>query len=95
MKIIDLENSIPEGKTDVLTDSSKHKTRIIKLNSGDSIPECTMKDNVMFMVLDGEVDIYVNKDKSSIKKHFLAVIEPSVISMHSNTGALILGIQIK
>ena len=70
------------------------KTRIIRLLPGENIPECEMASYVIFIVLEGEVEITVNTDKANLVKNQCLIIEPSIISMQSKNGVKIIGIQI-
>lgn len=70
------------------------KTRIIKLLPGENIPECEMSSYVIFIVLEGNVEITVNTDKANLVKNQCLITEPSLISMKSRNGAKIIGIQV-
>ncbi|MCL4386713.1 MAG: hypothetical protein M1479_07860 [Actinobacteria bacterium] len=73
---------------------NEFKTRIIKLLPGENIPECEMASYVIFIVLEGEVEIKVNTDKANLVKNQCLITEPSLISMQSKNGVKIVGIQI-
>ena len=70
------------------------KTRIIRLLPGENIPECEMASYVIFIVLEGEAEITVNTDKANLVKNQCLITDPSIISMQSENGAKIIGIQI-
>jgi len=83
-----------ERDKNVFFKSKEFKTRIIFLLPGERIPECEMDSYVIFIVLEGEVNIKVNKDEAKLVKNQCLIIEPSKISMQSINGARIVGIQI-
>ena len=83
-----------ERDQNVFFKSKEFKTRIIKLSPGENIPECEMASYVIFIVLEGEVEIKVNTDKANLVKNQCLITEPSKISMQSRKGAKIVGIQI-
>jgi len=83
-----------ERDQNVFFKSKEFKTRIISLSPGEKIPECEMASYVIFIVLDGEVNIKVNKDEAKLVKNQCLIAEPSLISMESGNGVRILGIQI-
>ena len=83
-----------ERDKNVFFKSKEFKTRIISLLPGEKIPECEMASYVIFIVLEGEVNVKVNKGKANLVKNQCLITEPSLISMQSIKGARILGIQI-
>jgi len=83
-----------ERDKNVFFKADEFKTRIIKLSPGESIPECEMSSYVIFIVLEGEADITVNKDKANLVKNQCLITKPSLISMQSRNGAKMIGIQV-
>ena len=83
-----------ERDKNVFFKSKEFKTRIISLLPGEKIPECEMSSYVIFIVLNGEAEITVNKEKANLVKNQCLITEPSKISMQSINGARIVGIQI-
>ena len=53
-----------------------------------------MVSYVIFIVLEGEVNVKVNEDEAKLVKNQCLITEPSLISMESGNGVRILGIQI-
>ena len=99
MKIFDLMNLEAEGyenrKVNVFFKNDLFKTRVIVLKQGQKIPECQMNDFVMFYVVKGEVLLRKNDEESILKENQIFITEPALLSMEANTGARLLGIQIK
>ena len=89
-------NTFPYNERDknVFFKTDEFKTKIIKLSPGENITECEMASYVIFIVLEGEVEIKVNTDKTILVKNQCLITEPSVISMQSKNGVKIIGIQI-
>jgi quercetin dioxygenase-like cupin family protein len=53
-----------------------------------------MAMNVIFCVLQGKGLITVNDQSNQVKPHFLIITSPATISMESDEGMKLLGIQI-
>jgi quercetin dioxygenase-like cupin family protein len=70
------------------------KTRIIELPPGGKMPPCKMSEHVIFVVLDGEVTVEVNSEKMRLREKTCLVAEPADLSMHTQKGVRMLGIQI-
>ena len=98
MQIFNLDSidTFPYDERDknVFFKSKEFKTRIIKLLPGENIPECEMASYVIFIVLEGEAEITVNKGKANLVKNQCLITEPSKISMQSKNGVKIIGIQV-
>ncbi|MBC8387640.1 MAG: hypothetical protein H8E13_06275 [Actinobacteria bacterium] len=99
MKIFDLYDieSFPYSSRDknVFYYTDEFKTRIIELAKGDKIPECEMDSYVVFYVIKGEAVITVNTSTSTIDAGKCVITSPAIISLKSDSGARLLGIQIK
>ena len=99
MKIFDLMNLEAEGyenrKVNVFFENDLFKTRVIVLKQGQKIPECQMNDFVMFYVVKGEVLLRKNDEESVLKENQIFITEPALLSMETNTGARLLGVQIE
>mgnify|MGYP000041235016 CR=1 FL=1 len=91
MKIFPYE----ERDKNVFFKSDKFKIRLIELAPGEKMPDCTMRENVIFYVLKGETTIQINDEKVIIKEGDCLISEPGNFSMISKNGVKILGIQIK
>jgi mannose-6-phosphate isomerase-like protein (cupin superfamily) len=98
MEIFDLNNSniypLEERDRNVLFQTETFKVRLIQVDSGGEIPPCTMATNVLFCVLQGEGIITVNDKTNQVKPHSLLITPPATISMKSEVGMRLLGIQI-
>ena len=81
--------------SNVFFERDSFKTRIIELKQGQSIPECKMDSYVMFYVIGGEVLIKKNDEKVILVRNNLMITEPALLSMESEKGARLFGIQIK
>lgn len=99
MEIFDLNKikSYPYNDRDknVFYATDEFKTRIIDLVAGEEIPACQMAFYVIFYVINGEAVITVNSHKSVIDTGKCIITEPAVISLKSDTGVRIVGIQVK
>ena len=99
MKIIDLMAakvaSYEKREVNVLYQNDIFKTRLIELEAGGSIPDCQMATYVLFQVINGQVDITRNGETSHLRQGMLLITEPALLSMKSDEGARLLGIQIK
>lgn len=98
MKIFDLMNldSFPyevRGKN-VFYQAEEFKTRVIELQAGQTIPDCQMASHVIFYVVKGQVMITCNGEQYTLTEHQTLITEPAQLSMHSENGARLMGIQI-
>ncbi len=84
-----------EREKNVFYKADKFKTRIIELPPGGLIPECEMSSYVIFYVLEGEAEVAVNQEKAAIKKGQCIIIEPATVSMKTDKGLKMMGIQIE
>ena len=98
MEIFDLNDifvhPLEERDRNVLFQTETFKVRLIQVDSGGEIPPCTMATNVLFCILQGEGIITVNGKTNQVKPHSLVIAPPATISMRSNEGMKLLGIQI-
>jgi quercetin dioxygenase-like cupin family protein len=98
MEIFDLHDidvhPFEERDKNVLFQSETFKVRLIQVEAGGEIPPCAMAMNVIFCVLQGKGLITVNDQSNQVKPHSLIVAPPATISMKSNEGMRLLGIQI-
>lgn len=98
MEIFDLSDSniypFEERDKNVLFQSETFKVRLIQLDTGGEIPPCKMVKNVIFCVLQGKGLITVNDQSNQVKPHSLIITSPATISMKSDEGMMLLGIQI-
>ena len=99
MKLFDLMNldSFPyevRGKN-VFYQADEFKARVIELQAGQTIPDCQMASHVIFYVVKGQVTITCNGGQHSLTEYQTLITEPAQLSMHSENGARLMGIQIK
>ena len=98
MKKFDLSNmtAFPYDQRDknVFYQTKEFKTRIIELPPGGQMPICEMASYVIFYVLCGEANVVVNSEKVLIKKEQCLITEPATISMKTESGIRLMGIQV-
>ena len=98
MELFDLINIHVDCKDNkgvkVFYQNELFKSRIIILESNGIIPTCQMETFVMFLVIKGQITLHKNNEMTIVKENQLFISEPSYLSMESETGARILGIQI-
>ncbi|KXB06365.1 hypothetical protein AKJ51_03795 [candidate division MSBL1 archaeon SCGC-AAA382A20] len=94
MKVFDLKEMEPEEKAEVFYNADEFKARLIDLQAGGQIPTCEMNLYVLFYVIDGEVKVTVNGEEKKLDDGNCLVTEPATLSMKTEEGAEILGIQI-
>jgi len=83
-----------QREKNVFYQTREFKMRIIGLASGESLPECEMASHVVFICLEGEAEVSVGEEKISLSTGQGLVTEPATVSMKTDTGARLLGIQI-
>ncbi|MFO7814348.1 MAG: hypothetical protein R6V14_01190 [Halanaerobiales bacterium] len=79
----------------VFYEGNNFTTRIIKLSAGSEIPDCEMSASVIFIVISGSVKVKVNNESSELNEGECLVTEPAPVSMQSEEGAKVMGIQIE
>lgn len=98
MKIFDLNamHAFPyeERHKNVLFSTPEFKTRIIELPAGGEMPQCEMAQYVVFMVVEGAARVTVNRQESELLTGQCLITEPATLSMKTEKGVKILGIQI-
>ncbi len=99
MRVLDFHeisgHSHAERDKDILYEGSDFKTRIIELSPGDEMPPCEMADHVIFYVVEGQTVVEVNGEKAAIGEGQCLITEPATLSMRTETGVKIMGIQVK
>jgi quercetin dioxygenase-like cupin family protein len=99
MEIFDLIHQTAEGYenrgVNGFYQNDLFKTRVIVLEAGGKIPECRMESYVLFYVVYGEVLLHKNDESSPLREGQAFVSEPALISMESQTGAKLMGVQIR
>lgn len=99
MQIFDLNamEAYPQADRDknVFYKTERFKTRIIELPPGSEIPPCEMTSHVILFVVKGIVEVTVNKERAIIRNGQCLITEPATLSMKSENGAKLMGIQIE
>ena len=83
-----------QREKNVFHQTEEFKTRIIELPPSGKMPTCEMASYVIFYVLDGEVRVTVNSETVVLKDKHCLITEPATISMMTEKGAKLMGIQI-
>jgi len=83
-----------EREKNVFYQAKEFKTRVIELPPGGRIPLCEMAEHVIFYVLNGEAKLSVNSEVVVLKEKQCLITGPAKISMRTERGAKLMGIQI-
>ncbi len=98
MQVFDISamaaHSYSEREKNVLYQTPRFKVRIIELPAGGSMPDCEMASHVLFYVVRGETKVQVNQQTATINEGQCLISEPATLSMKTEAGVKILGIQI-
>ncbi len=98
MNVFDLNEmkTFPYGQREknVFYQAKEFKTRIIELPPGGEMPICEMTEHVIFYVLNGETRVTVNSETVDLKEKQCLIIEPATLSMTTEKGVRLMGIQI-
>lgn len=96
MQIFDLKN-IETGSepAEVFYKDSSFNSRLISLNKGEKIPPCEMDFNLIFIVIEGKVEITADDQKSILTQNQVLISKPGVFSMEALLDVKIMGIQIQ
>ena len=98
MKVFDITDMEAYGyeqrSKNVFHETPEFKMRVIDLPAGGSIPQCEMASHVVFMCAAGEALVTVDGEETSLTPAKGLVTAPAMVSMRSETGAKLLGIQI-
>ena len=93
--VMEVEAQGYENRTvNVFFQNDLFKARVIVLEAGGKIPKCQMDSYVMFYVVKGEVLLRKNDESSLLKENQVFITEPAQLSMESNIGARLMGVQI-
>jgi quercetin dioxygenase-like cupin family protein len=99
MQIVDLMELEAQGyeqrQVNVFFQNDRFKARVIVLEAGGKIPDCQMDCYVMFYVVEGEVKLFCDGKASTLKQKQVFITDPAVVSMESECGARLMGVQIK
>ena len=98
MRVFDLRTmssrAYDERGKNVFYQAPQFKARIIELPAKGRMPTCEMASHVLFYVVQGEAEVQVNQEVATIKEGQCLVSEPATLSMKTEAGVKILGIQI-
>lgn len=83
-----------EREKNMLYQTREFKARIIELSPEGKMPTCEMTSYVMFYVLTGKAEIEVNLEKVTITEGQCLITEPATLSMRTQDGVKIMGIQV-
>jgi len=83
-----------ERDKNVFYKAKEFKTRIIELSPGGEMPTCEMNSYVIFYVLEGEAEVRASLEKVTIKEGQCLITEPATLSMKTEKGVKIMGVQI-
>lgn len=70
------------------------KARIIELPPGGEMPTCEMLSYVIFYVIKGTAEAKVNQEKIILKEGQCLITEPATLSIKTQEGVKMMGIQI-
>lgn len=98
MQVFDLKTIIShlyeERDKNVFYKVKEFKARIIELPPGGEIPTCEMASYIIFYVIEGAAEVKVNQEKAIIKEGQCLITEPATLSMKTEKGVKIMGIQV-
>jgi len=83
-----------QREKNVFYQTKEFKTRIIELPPGGQMPTCEMASHVIFYVINGEARVTVNSETVELKEKQCLITEPATISMKTESGVRLMGIQI-
>ena len=83
-----------ERDRNVFYKTREFKARIIKLPAGGEMPTCEMASYVIFYVIEGAAEVRVNQEKVNIKEGKCLITEPATLSIRTNDGVKLMGIQV-
>ena len=83
-----------ERDKNVFYKAKEFKARIIELPPGGEMPTCEMLSYVIFYVIKGTAEAKVNQEKIILKEGQCLITEPATLSMKTQEGVKIMGIQI-
>ena len=83
-----------ERDKNVFYKAKEFKARIIELPPGGEMPTCEMLSYVIFYVIKGTAEAKVNQEKIILKEGQCLITEPATLSMKTQDGVKMMGIQI-
>lgn len=98
MRVVDLKAMVSdpnkEREMNIIFNVEEFKVRNIRLPADGKIPDCEMPSYVIFYVIEGSVDVTVDRERTTLNEGQCLISDPATISMSSKDGAKIMGIQI-
>ena len=98
MQIFDLKSmqshDYEQRHKNVFFKTPEFKARIIDLPPGGEMPDCDMASYVVFTVIEGSAMVTVNQETTQLQTGHCLMTEPAKLSMKTETGVKILGLQI-
>lgn len=78
----------------VFYQAPEFKARIIQLPAGGEMPPCEMASYVVFCVVAGVAEVKVGQEVATIREGQCLITEPATLSMRTEDGVKMMGIQI-
>jgi len=98
-KVFDLSamaaHSYQERDKNVFYSTPAFKARIIELGPGGEMPLCQMASYVIFVVIHGEATVRVDDEDLELGEGKCLITPPATVSMRSEKGVRMMGIQIQ
>lgn len=83
-----------ERDKNVFYKAKEFKARIIELPPGGEMPTCAMVSYVIFYAIKGTAEVKVNQEKAILKEGQCLISEPATLSIKTQNGVKMMGIQI-
>ena len=83
-----------QREKNVLHQTPGFKMRVIRLAPGGSMPECRMATHVVLVCVEGCAEVRADGEEVTLSRGQCLVTPPATLTMESETGARLLGIQI-
>ncbi len=98
MKVFDLKemeaHPLEERDKNVFYRAEEFRMRVVELSPGEEIPSCEMESYVIFYVVEGSAQVGVNEERTELEEGQCLITEPATMSMKTEKGVKIMGIQI-
>jgi quercetin dioxygenase-like cupin family protein len=99
MQVFDLKEmksfAYEERDKNVFYKTEEFKVRFIEIPPGGKMPSCEMASYVIFNIIEGSVEVQVNQKNTAIKEGQCLITAPATMSMKTEDGVKIMGIQIE
>ncbi len=84
-----------EREKNVFYSTQAFRARIIELGPGQEMPLCEMESHVVFVALSGGASVKVDGEEFALDEGKCLITPPATISMRSESGVRMMGIQIQ